>query len=55
MMAEEARLYSYKVNKHTGDIMPDVEDKENHLWDAVRYALQPIIKRKPAVFAMPAY
>lgn len=45
MMAEEARLYSYKVNKHTGDIMPEVEDNHNHLWDAVRYALQPAIKK----------
>lgn len=40
----EARLYSYKVDKHTGDIKPDIEDKHNHIWDAVRYALAPLIK-----------
>lgn len=41
---EEARLYSYKVDRLTGDVMPDVSDRHNHIWDAVRYALQPIIR-----------
>jgi phage terminase large subunit len=45
--AEEARLYSYKVDKHTGEIKPDIEDKHNHIWDAVRYALAPMIKPGP--------
>jgi phage terminase large subunit len=45
--AEEARLYSYKVDKHTGEIKPDIEDKHNHIWDAVRYALAPWIKPGP--------
>jgi phage terminase large subunit len=44
---DEARLYSYKVDKHTGDIKPDIEDKHNHIWDAVRYALAPFIKPGP--------
>lgn len=42
--AEEARLYSYKVDKLTGDILPEIEDKHNHIWDAVRYALEPHIR-----------
>lgn len=42
---EEARLYSYKVDKRTGDILPDIEDRHNHVWDAVRYALAPLIKQ----------
>lgn len=41
---DEARLYSYKIDKHTGDILPDIEDAHNHIWDAVRYALSPFIK-----------
>jgi phage terminase large subunit len=45
---EEARLYSYKVDKRTGDILPDVVDAHNHIWDAVRYALAPIIKAQSA-------
>jgi len=42
---KEARLYSYKVDKRTGDILPDIVDAYNHTWDAVRYALEPMIKR----------
>lgn len=47
-MQEEARLYSYKVDKKSGDIMPDIEDDHNHYWDAVRYALEPLISQKSA-------
>lgn len=42
-MAQEARLYSYVVDKRNGDILPKVEDKNNHLWDAVRYSHDGII------------
>jgi phage terminase large subunit len=45
-MQEEARLYSYKIDKRTGDILPKIEDSNNHRWDAVRYALQPMITAK---------
>src|SRR5690606_8708944 len=45
---EEARLYSYRVDKHTGDVLPDIEDRHNHVWDAVRYALAPLIKQTTA-------
>lgn len=44
-MQNEARLYSYKVDAKTGDILRDIVDKYNDLWDAVRYALAPFIKR----------
>ncbi len=42
--AEEARLWSYKVDKLTGDVLPVLLDKHNHTWDATRYALEPIIR-----------
>lgn len=42
-MQQEAMLYSYKTNK-AGDILDDVVDLHNHRWDAIRYALQPLIK-----------
>jgi phage terminase large subunit len=42
--AEEARLWSYKVDKLTGDVMPALLDKHNHCMDALRYALEPIIR-----------
>jgi len=38
-MRQEARLYGYKVDKQTGDILPIIVDKHNHGWDAVRYSL----------------
>jgi phage terminase large subunit len=46
---QEAKLWSYMVDKKTNEILPEVLDKHNHIWDAVRYALQPMIrmKRKP--------
>ncbi len=42
----EARLYSYKVDRNTGDIRPDVADAHNHYIDACRYALAPMIQSK---------
>lgn len=43
--AEEARLYSYKVDRLSGDILPVPVDAHNHLIDAARYALEPIMQR----------
>ncbi|MEX6160687.1 PBSX family phage terminase large subunit [Proteus mirabilis] len=37
--AKEARLYSYKTDRITGEVLPVIEDKNNHCWDAVRYGL----------------
>lgn len=36
---DEFRLYSFKTNAHTGEIMPVPEDKNNHIIDALRYSL----------------
>lgn len=44
-LAKEARLYSHKVDRLSGDILPDIVDAHNHYWDAVRYAVDPMIKR----------
>lgn len=41
----EARLYRYKVNK-AGDVLAQIEDANNHIFDAVRYALAPLIRRR---------
>lgn len=43
-MIKEARNYSYKVDRLSGDVLTDVVDAYNHGWDAIRYAFQPIIK-----------
>jgi phage terminase large subunit len=39
-VAEELTLYAYKTDEHTGDILPLLEDKNNHTIDALRYALE---------------
>ena len=44
--AEEFVKYSYKVDRLTEDILPTIVDSNNHYIDALRYALQPMIKRK---------
>lgn len=47
---EEARLYSYKVDRNTGDILPVIVDDWNHCWDAIRYSLDGYIKGRVSVF-----
>lgn len=42
----ESRLYSYKVDRLSGDILPTLVDAHNHIWDAVRYAMQPLIRTR---------
>ena len=48
-ITREARLYSYKVDRLTGDVTTTIVDAHNHGWDAVRYAVAPMIKGKPQV------
>jgi phage terminase large subunit len=43
-IAKEFRLYSYKIDKVTGDILPIIVDKHNHGIDALRYALDGYIR-----------
>lgn len=43
--AEEARLYSYKTDRVTEEVLPIIEDKNNHCWDAIRYGLDGYIKQ----------
>jgi len=44
----EFRLYSYKVDRLTGDITPKIVDLHNHYIDAIRYAIQPVISARAA-------
>jgi phage terminase large subunit len=45
---DESRLYSYKVDKNTGDVLPTIVDAFNHCIDAIRYAITPLIKARTA-------
>lgn len=44
--AKEARLYSYKTDRITGEVLPVILDDNNHCWDAVRYGLDGYITQK---------
>lgn len=43
-VAREFRSYAYKVDRLSGDILPDLLDLNNHCIDALRYALEPMIR-----------
>src|SRR5678810_956875 len=43
---KEFDLYSYKIDRHSGDILPVLVDANNHAIDAIRYALEPIMKKR---------
>ncbi len=47
-MIQEAKLYSWKIHKQSGDILPEAEDKNDHVWDSVFYALAPVIQQSGA-------
>ncbi len=48
-VADELATYSYKLDKLTGEPIPKLEDANNHLIDALRYALEGVrrVKEKP--------
>ncbi|CAG9411323.1 hypothetical protein NVI2019_PEGOAJLN_00705 [Providencia alcalifaciens] len=48
--AKEARLYSYKTDRITGEVLPVILDANNHCWDAVRYGLDGYIKGRATVW-----
>jgi phage terminase large subunit len=45
-LREEMRLYSYKVDRLTSEVLPIIVDKHNHYIDALRYALDGYIKKR---------
>lgn len=48
---EEARLWKYKQDRLTGEVLPQLIDKHNHIWDAVRYALSQFIRNRGGGYA----
>ena len=41
---DEFRSYQYKTDRLTGDVLPDIVDKNNHAIDSIRYGIAPLIK-----------
>lgn len=50
---QEARLWRYKTDPRTGDVLPKLHEGNEHRWDAVRYALAPLIRRQATVEVVP--
>lgn len=46
-LIDELTLYSWKTDKLTGEILPVLDDKKNHVIDALRYALEATRKAVP--------
>lgn len=46
---DELTMFSFKVDPLTGLVLPILEDKKNHVIDALRYAIEPIRKPKAGV------
>lgn len=46
----EFKNYSYKKDRLTGDILPEIIDAYNHSIDGIRYSLQPLITNRTSVF-----
>lgn len=49
---EEARLWRYKTDPRTDDVLPVLKPGNDHCWDAIRYALAPLIKKGPTAFVV---
>lgn len=46
--AQECLMWSYKVDRYSGDVLPVPASGWEHLQDGLRYALEPIMKAKQA-------
>ena len=49
---QESRLWCYKKDRLTGDILPELIKKHDHCMDALRYSLEPVMRRQGAWYAM---
>jgi phage terminase large subunit len=47
--SQEARLYSYKTDRLSGDVLPVLVDEHNHCIDALRYAIEPLMRKKSLI------
>jgi phage terminase large subunit len=46
-LIDELTMYSYKTDPLTGRILPLLEDKDDHVVDSLRYALEGARRAKP--------
>lgn len=46
---DELTFYSFKRDPHTDQVIPILEDKKNHVIDALRYAVEPMRRKRKRV------
>jgi phage terminase large subunit len=46
--ANEFMMFSYKIDRHTDEILPVFVDEFNHAIDGIRYALELVMRKKNA-------
>lgn len=46
---DEFKLYSYKIDPNSGDVLPIIVDRNNHWVDALRYGLERVRRRSPKI------
>lgn len=51
-LQRELRMYSYKVDRLSGQVMPVLVDAWNHYLDALRYALSPLMRARSTIGVM---
>lgn len=49
LATEEARLWSWKTDRLTGDILPETTGKHDNTWAAARYGLEPLITARKRI------
>ena len=54
-LIDELTLYKYKTDALTGEVLPQLEDKNNHVIDALRYACEAVRKTSRRTITAPAY
>ena len=48
----EFKLYSYKTDRNTDEVLPDIVDKYNHIIDSLRYAISKYISPPKKIIVM---
>jgi phage terminase large subunit len=50
---DELALYSYKIDPITAEVLPVLDDKDNHVIDAIRYACEGARRIKKQTYVKP--
>lgn len=51
--SDELSTYSYEIDKHTDEVLPELIDKDNHRIDAARYALEKLRRSPVIAYSLP--